>query len=648
MTDKTIAVKTKSPSRESGTRKSASSAKPKKGKTASMFKPSEVLRMEEELLDCMTEGVTMLSEKGNVLFINKSAEAQFGRNKRSLVGRHIKNLVKAIEDQEDYLPWLHKSFNGKLPNPGEYRIRFTNKQEPWFYLNFSLKEDPTGTAKRLMVVHRDVSQQKVIEEKLKSSKRKLSHLIESFAEIVINVDHRGKILFVHQDSKNLVPKKVVGKKIYDLMLPEDHKAAKTAIARVFESGEEHNYEASGIGSDGIVRWYSTRVSPVKHDNQVIAATLNSRDNSEKREAEVELRNAKTILESVFRSVPGVLLVIDRRLNIVAGNWQGLHDFNPEIKGRKIKCYEGYWKRNEPCQNCQTMDVFECAEASSHEVFDVNDQRHKEIRTVPVIDDFGAVTYVIEHIEDVTLRKKQEENHVLTDKKTEAAHKIKSDFLSRISHELKTPMIGILGFAKLGMDRYKRTKKTKLQEYFCTIYESGEKLQRLLNNLLDLSQLEVGAVGYDFQREKLSMVTTIILNDMFLMLKKNNIAVNFRKPSFPDYVTMDVDKIGKVMRNLLTNAIKISEPGSKIKIEISEKEDQVLFSVQDTGQGISQSELKSLFEKFKRGNSDKDSSGLGLAISYKIITDHNGKIWAENIKSGGSVFKFQLPKASTTP
>ena len=153
------------------------------------------------------------------------------------------------------------------------------------------------------------------------------------------------------------------------------------------------------------------------------------------------------------------------------------------------------------------------------------------------------------------------------------------------------MIGILGFSKLGVERYKKVTKEKLKSYFTTILESGEKLQILLNNLVDLSQLEVGKIDYDLQNEKLSMVTTIILNEMFTLLNERRIKVDFQKPDFSDHVLVDVDRIGKVIRNLITNAIKFSKPGTSIKLKISRQKDQILFSVIDTGDGIPENEIR---------------------------------------------------------
>jgi signal transduction histidine kinase len=373
--------------------------------------------------------------------------------------------------------------------------------------------------------------------------------------------------------------------------------------------------------------------------------LNARDNSEKKETEEELKHSQKLLDSVLQSIPGTLVVLDKKLNILASNWHGIKKFKPSSSNEKSKCYQLYWHRNTPCDECHARKVFLSGKPVKVEMFTKKDNGYKEIRAYPVMSDVGTVRYVIEHIQDITLRKKSEEKMMLAKLKTEATNQLKTDFLSKINHELKTPMIGILGFSKLGIERHKTVTKEKLKNYFSTILESGEKLQILLNDLVDISQLEVGKMEYDFQKEPLSMVTTIILNEMFTMLKECKITVDYKKLGFCDHVEVDVDRIGKVIRNLVTNAIKFSRPDSTIKIRISDTNNQVQFSVTDTGERIPEAEMDQIFEKFSQNSRTKSSSGgreLGLVISKKIIIDHKGRIWAENGPTEGTVFKFTLP------
>ncbi len=605
----------------------------------------------DQMLALISDGVTVLDQSGIILYVNDSAAKIFNRPFDDLVGKFITSFVSSVGADTEFLGSLFGSFEDEPPKPGEYIINFTNNRKVMVHLSFTMKMDPLSGCNHLWIITRDLTREKQLENELKTSKERLDCLIENLPDLVINVDLNGCILFINPQTKQEETDQIIGTSIYDYILPEDHDRIREKMAKVFDSGKEAVYDSSWISSDGIVRWFTTRAIPIKHDNQVIAATLTARDNSDKKKTEEELKNSQNMLESVLQSIPGTLVVLDKKYNILASNWHGLKKHQSKHPDAKNKCHELYWHRDKPCEECHAKKVFESGKPIRSEVFNKKDNGYKEIRAYPVLNDLGAVRYVVEHIQDITQRKQSEEKMLIAKLKTEAAQQLKTDFLSKVSHELKTPMIGILGFSKLGVERYKKVTKEKLKSYFATILESGEKLQILLNNLVDLSQLEVGNIDYDFQNEKLSMVTTIILNEMFTLLNEHRIKVDFQKPDFSDHVLIDVDRIGKVIRNLVTNAIKFSKPGTSIELDICKQNDQVLFSVIDTGEGIPENELKLIFEKFiqsSRTTSNSGGRGLGLAISKQIVTDHNGKIWAENHSNGGSVFKFVLPVSKEIP
>ncbi len=619
-------------------------------RSSSLYKTTESQKVEENLLDRLTDGFTIVDEKGTIQFINKTAAYQFGISKDEVTGRKINELILEIKDCSKIDDLVVESFQGSPPRPGRYHVLFSNKKTSLLDLNFSVSHLADSENSQLIIQHKPVDDGPSSDQLSRHQDNQLYTNLESYPDEMLNVDHKGTILFVNQNSKNLKAKEAIGKTIYDYSLPEDHAAIKQELKKVYQSGEEGRYESGGIGSDGIVRWYSTRVVPIKHDDGVIGVSLGMSDNSQKKAAEDELKKSQALLNTIFDSIPETILVLDRRMNIVACNSKGTEKFGLQSQTRKRKCYDIYWQRKEPCTDCQIKTVFETGKSSTRELYNEIENTHKEIRAFPVLSDTGAVRYVVEYIQDITKTKENKEMLELATQKSKAAQRIKSDFLSKIGHELKTPMIGILGFAKLGMERYKKNSKEKLKSYFSTIYESAEKLQGLLNNMLDLSQLEVGNLGYDYQKEHLSMVTTIILNDMFTVFKDKSIKIKYTKPTFTDLVQMDVEKIGKVMKNLLLNAVKYSKKGSQIKVEIVQTTDnRVQFSVTDTGHGIPDDELESIFEKFKQGSSHEEFSGgtgLGLAISKKIISDHDGKIWAENNKRVGSTFIFTLPRVES--
>ncbi len=248
---------------------------------------------------------------------------------------------------------------------------------------------------------------------------------------------------------------------------------------------------------------------------------------------------------------------------------------------------------------------------------------------------------------------------------EKANSAKSLFLANISHELRTPMHGILGFSKLGYDRCDEAPREKLKNYFDVISSSGARLLFLLNDLLDLVKLESGKMELQTQLCNLDQIVNESLGEQKIIKedKQLNIAVNI------DYdvqlIICDSSRIRQVVVNLLSNAIKYSAEGGEIKVNASAQMIEVVMDddmlqqdsaqskmqqkavrleVVDEGIGIPEKELADIFDKFiqsSKTDSGVGGTGLGLAICKEIIELHRGKIWAENNEKG-TTFVVLLP------
>ena len=263
----------------------------------------------------------------------------------------------------------------------------------------------------------------------------------------------------------------------------------------------------------------------------------------------------------------------------------------------------------------------------------------------VRDENKNILYVEGIFEDIT-QKKQAVKLKTAKEAAELANRIKSEFLANMSHELRTPMQGILGFAKLGISKLERISKDKLQLYLKEIVKSGTSLLNLLDELLDLSKLESGKAQFKFEKHDLSELADNVILELSSLSRDKRILVDFQKPDFSDVVVVDAYKINQVIRNLLSNAIKFTAEQGFIRIEIEDRDQQIMFSMYDDGLGIPEAELEAIFDKFAQSSKTKNGAGgtgLGLAISKEIILAHQGEIWAENNPEGGAIMRFIIPK-----
>lgn len=244
---------------------------------------------------------------------------------------------------------------------------------------------------------------------------------------------------------------------------------------------------------------------------------------------------------------------------------------------------------------------------------------------------------------------------------EAANLAKSEFLSNISHELRTPMHAILSFTRLGLGKLasRNCEPARLVQYLSRVQESAQRLLLLLNNLLDLSKLEAGKCVYEFDWHDLRGIVHSVLAEMEVLIEQRRLCVECQYETNDLLAWCDALRIGQVVRNLLSNAIKFTPLGKRIRIHVcdfaapighvpteTDRMSALQISVVDEGLGIPEAELESIFDKFVQSSQTKNGAGgtgLGLSITREIITQHGGHITAHNCPEGGAVFTFHLPR-----
>ncbi|MCK4554105.1 GAF domain-containing protein [Candidatus Parcubacteria bacterium] len=224
---------------------------------------------------------------------------------------------------------------------------------------------------------------------------------------------------------------------------------------------------------------------------------------------------------------------------------------------------------------------------------------------------------------------------------------KSDFISIASHQLRTPLTVIKGYISMMIEgSFGKLTKEEL-ESLKKVYESNERLIRLVEDLLNISRIESGKLQFDFQKTRLEEVVRSVVEELAGSAKRKGLALAYKKPGQPlPMVKIDGEKIRYVVLNLIDNAIKYTKQGS-IAVSLRLGMKHIYFCVVDTGIGISKEDLSNLFQKFSRGKNisivHPEGTGMGLYVGRMMIKAHRGKIWVESESKGkGSKFCFKLP------
>jgi signal transduction histidine kinase len=230
---------------------------------------------------------------------------------------------------------------------------------------------------------------------------------------------------------------------------------------------------------------------------------------------------------------------------------------------------------------------------------------------------------------------------------EAASRHKSEFLANMSHELRTPLNAIIGFSQVLRQRFFGEINEKQEEYLDDILSSGNHLLALINDVLDLSKVEAGQVELEVNafslREALERGVVMVRE----RATKNDVGLSLELASDVDIVQGDERRLRQVVFNLLSNAVKFTPPGGSIVIESARMNGEVQVSVTDTGPGIAKEDQQRIFEEFQQtvvGVQQREGTGLGLALSRRLVELHGGRIWVESEPGHGSRFVFTLPAA----
>lgn len=281
------------------------------------------------------------------------------------------------------------------------------------------------------------------------------------------------------------------------------------------------------------------------------------------------------------------------------------------------------------------------------------------------NEIGELTEIFNQtaVELLEIRKKLETKIELANKDLEEKNKeliraneelkkldnLKSDFISLVSHELKTPLSAIRTSAEF-LESEETMDPDVEKEMLNNVILNVDRLTRLINDILDLSKIEAGKMEFHYEKVNVQEIAKAAIENIRYLALKNNITITMEIPEHLSPVIADKDKLIIVLNNLLSNALKFTYTGGEVLISAKEKKDHIEIRVKDTGIGIDKDKVAKIFDKFYQADSTSrrkiGGSGLGLSISSAIIRAHGTEICVESEPRKGSIFYFRLKKFET--
>ncbi len=271
--------------------------------------------------------------------------------------------------------------------------------------------------------------------------------------------------------------------------------------------------------------------------------------------------------------------------------------------------------------------------------------------VPIIDEEGNLQGYRGVHKNITDQKKAEKALKEANKRLKKLDRLKSDFVSMVSHEIRTPITIMKEGISLCLEGIAGELTDMQHELLSGTLQSVFRLQRLVTELLDLSKIEDGNLELHRSTIDLGDVAQQVQNDYKNQAADKRIRLHLSIPSEPVSVHADRDKIIQVFHNLVSNAIRYTESGGDVWIRVEDtREKEIVCSVSDTGIGIAEENMRDLFSKFKQfgqpKGTDYKGTGLGLAIAKGLVEKHGGRMWVESEPGKGSTFYFSIPRVKT--
>jgi len=452
---------------------------------------------------------------------------------------------------------------------------------------------------------------------------------------------------------------------FAILLHPDDKAATFKTLEDHVKGKTKTYEKEFRlkSKDGTWRWILSKGQITKRDSDGRGTKMTGvhLDITERKKAEEEaekatilIREKEAQLSTAINSMAGAIFMIDKDLNFQLTNKQfhELDDFPKELtkKGMpfinflRTRAKRGDYGPGDPEELLAERlerynDPTQAKQVVKYED-KVPGNRTTEVYRAPTED--GGFVFVIN---DITARKKVEDELRIAKETAVEATKAKSEFLANMSHEIRTPMNAIMGMAHLAM---KTDLSAKQYDYLKKVDISAKSLLGIINDILDFSKIEAGKMdmeSVDFQLEDtLDNISTLV----GIKTQEKGLELLFKTdPSVPTALVGDPLRLGQILINLSNNSVKFTDTGEiVVSTELIKKDDAKVtlkFSVRDTGIGMTAEQAAKLFQPFAQADSSTTrkygGTGLGLTISKRLAEMMGGEIWVESESGQGSTFSF---------
>ena len=523
-----------------------------------------------------------------------------------------------------------------------------------------------------MLLAAAAAERRTAERAVSKSEKRFREVVEDQTDLICRFTPDGALTFVNDAFCRFHGKRsdeLLGTNFFQTLSAEDAAVPLSYINSLPADEPVVSFDHRLQSPEGRAVWHQYRVRRLileKGDTREFQAVI--QDVTQRKESEQALRTSENKYRSLIDHIPDVVWTADsnRDLTYISGNAVKVLGYNSEeLLGGHL-----WLDRIHPEDAARVGQAYQKL-FSDGEKFDVEYRicrkddgwiwlHNRALATRPRDGIMCADGIFL----DITQRRQTEAAIKQTKDAAESANLAKSQFLANMSHELRTPLNAIIGFSEVLADKTFGDLNDRQLKYSNNILNSGRHLLQLINDILDLAKVEAGHVELMCNTFNVSKALSEVHSIVKTLAHKKNINLEFEvTPALPELIA-DEAKFKQIMYNLLSNAIKFTPNGGKVLVvadtqaatsdDLDPAGDSLRITVSDTGIGIKADDQKRVFKEFEQVDSSygrqQQGTGLGLALTKRLVEMHGGHIWVESegIEGKGSTFTFLIPLSKAAP
>jgi PAS domain S-box-containing protein len=594
------------------------------------------------LIEASLDPLVTINPHGKITDVNAASVQATGVTREKLIGTDFSDyFTEPGKAREGYQQVFSQGFVRDYP----LAIRHVSGNVIDVLYNASVYKDEKGNVLGVFAAARDITERKHGDERQRAALRYSRSLIEASLDPLVTISADGKITDVNQATELVtgVPRqRLIGTDFSNYFVEPEK--AREGYRRVFSQGYVRDYPLAIHHVTGKVTDVLYNAGVYKDDKgNVLGVFAAARDITQRKLSEELQRASSLYARSLIEASLDPLVTISPE-----GKVTDVNDASVEVTGVPRDQLIG----------TDFSDYFmepEKAREGYQRVFSegyVRDYplaiRHVTGKVTDVLynasvykDDKGKVLGVFAAARDVTVRKRFEQT-------LEKANRLKSEFLANMSHELRTPLNGIIGFAELMYDGKVGPVLTEHKEYLGDILTSARHLLQLINDVLDLSKVESGKMEFRPEPVDLTRLVGEARDIVRTLAAQKRIPIEIKIDPALTGIISDPAKLKQILYNYVSNAIKFTPDGGRVEIRIKpEGTEMFRMEVEDTGIGIRPEDMGRLFVEFQQLDSSMakkyPGTGLGLALTKRIVETQGGKVEVKSRPGQGSVFSATLPR-----